>query len=143
MNVNADGVFNGTRSAVPAMVKNGAGSIVNISSVYGILGSKGHPGYHASKGAVRARTKATAVSYGPAGIRANSVHPGVMQPMATGGAIGNEKILKFREEFANSTPLRRMGTSADVANGILFLASDESSYMTGTELVIDGGLMAQ
>ena len=76
------------------------------------------------------------------GIRANSIHPGVMQPMKAGGAQ-DEKILKMRNKFAEMTPLGRMGTPADVANAMLFLASDESSYITGTEIVIDGGLMVQ
>lgn len=142
MDVNANSVFYGTRAAVPAMVEAGGGSIVNVSSLYGILGSPGHPGYNASKGAVRALTKATAVSHGSQGIRANSVHPGVMQPMQSGGAV-DERVLKARNRFAEATPLGRMGTSADVANALLFLASDESSYITGAELVVDGGLMAQ
>lgn len=142
MEVNSTSVFLGTNAAVPALAEAGGGSIVNVSSVYGILGSHGHPGYHASKGAVRALTKATAVSQGRAGIRANSVHPGVMPPMTSGGTV-DEKLLEIRGRFAKSTPLGRLGTSADVANALLFLASDESSYITGTELVIDGGLMAQ
>lgn len=142
MNVNANSVFYGTRAAIPAMVEHASGSIINVSSVYGILGSRGHPGYHASKGAVRALTKATAVEYGPKGVRANSIHPGVMQPMVAGGAQ-DERILKMRAKFAEMTPLGRMGTPTDVANAMLFLASDESSYITGTEIVIDGGLMAQ
>lgn len=142
MDVNASSVFYGTRAAIPKMVEKGSGSIINVSSVYGILGSRGHPGYHASKGAVRAFTKATAVEFGPKGIRANSIHPGVMQPMTAGGAQ-DEMILKMRAQFADRTPLGRMGTPADVANAMLFLASDESSYITGTEIVIDGGLMAQ
>lgn len=142
MDVNANSVFYGTRAAIPTMVERGSGSIINVSSVYGILGSRGHPGYHASKGAVRALTKATAVEYGPKGIRANSVHPGVMQPMNAGGAQ-DENILKLRAQFAERTPLGRMGTPTDVANAMLFLASDESSYITGTEVVVDGGLMAQ
>lgn len=142
MNVNANSVFYGTRSAVETIVKSGGGSIVNVSSVMAILGSMGHPGYHASKGAVRSLTKATAVTYGRRGIRANSVHPGIMQPMQTGGAV-SEDILKAREAFARTTPLGRMGTSSDVAQAILYLASDESSYVTGLELVVDGGFMVQ
>ncbi|NNE20307.1 MAG: glucose 1-dehydrogenase [Myxococcales bacterium] len=142
MNVNASSIFLGTNAAVPAMTEAGGGSIVNVSSVYGILGSHGHPGYNASKGAVRALTKATAVSQGSRGIRANSVHPGVMPPMRTGGTV-DDRILELRAGFAKSTPLGRLGTSADVAGALLFLASDESSYITGAEIVIDGGLMAQ
>lgn len=142
MEVNSTSVFLGTNAAVEVMAEAGGGSIVNVSSVYGILGSHGHPGYHASKGAVRALTKATAVSQGRAGIRANSVHPGVMPPMQSGGTT-DDRMLELRGRFAKSTPLGRMGSSADVANALLFLASDESSYITGAELVVDGGLMAQ
>jgi len=142
MNVNSTSVFLGSRAIIPAMIDSGGGAIVNVSSLYGILGSPGHPGYNASKGAVRALTKATAVTYGSKGIRANSVHPGVMQPMTSGGAM-DEAILKMREQFALMTPMRRMGKSADVANAMLFLASDEASYITGAELIVDGGLMAQ
>ncbi|MCL4140532.1 UNVERIFIED_CONTAM: hypothetical protein GTU68_013870 [Idotea baltica] len=132
MEVNASSVFLGTNAAVPVMIEAGGGSIVNVSSVYGILGSRGHAGYNASKGAVRALTKATAVSHGRAGVRANSVHPGVMPPMKSGGST-DDRMLELRER----------GTSADVANALLFLASDESSYITGAEIVVDGGLMAQ
>tara|TARA_R110002110_G_scaffold70800_1_gene189487 strand:+ start:18336 stop:19154 length:819 start_codon:yes stop_codon:yes gene_type:complete len=142
MDVNANSVFYGTRAALPAMITSGGGSIVNVSSLYGILGSPGHSGYNASKGAVRALTKATAVTHGSHGIRANSIHPGVMQPMQSGGAV-DERVLKMRNQFAKMTPLGRMGQPSDVANAMLFLASDESSYITGAELVIDGGLMAQ
>jgi len=142
MEINSTSVFLGTRAIIPAMIESGGGAIVNVSSLYGILGSHGHPGYHASKGAIRAYTKATAVSYGAKGIRANSVHPGVMQPMKAGGAT-DDAILKVREKFALSTPMRRMGQSEDVANAMLFLASDEASYITGAELIVDGGLMAQ
>lgn len=142
MNVNASSIFLGTNAAVPVMIEAGGGSIVNVSSVYGILGSQGHPGYNASKGAVRALTKATAVSQGSHGIRANSVHPGVMPPMRSGGTT-DERILRLRARFARSTPLGRVGTAAEVANTLLFLASDESSYITGAEIVVDGGLMAQ
>ncbi len=142
MDVNANSVFYGTRAAIPAMIEAGGGSIVNVSSVYGILGSRGHSGYNASKGAVRTLTKATAVSYGSKGIRANSVHPGVMQPMQAGGTV-DERILTMRNQFAKTTPLGRLGQPSDVANAMLFLASDESSYITGVELAIDGGLMAQ
>lgn len=142
MSVNATSSFLGTNAAVPAMIDAGGGSIVNVSSVYGILGSHGHPGYHASKGAVRALTKATAVSQGSRGIRANSVHPGVMPPMRSGGTT-DDRMIELRASFATSTPLGRLGTAADVANALLFLASDESSYITGTEIVVDGGLMAQ
>ena len=139
MDVNATGVFLGTKHAIPEMQKLGGGSIVNISSIMGFVGSGGHPAYHASKGAVRIFTKAIAVSYGPQGIRANSVHPGFMPPMRSGGAGGDAA----RERAARITPLRRIGELIDVANGVLFLASDEAAFVTGTELVIDGGFIAQ
>ena len=137
MDINATGVFLGTKCVIPAMKKAGGGSIVNISSIMGFVGGEtGHPAYHASKGAVRIFTKAIAVKYGPDGIRANSVHPGFMPPM----------IASYREdpdEWLRQTPLRRTGETIEVANGVLFLASDEASYITGTELVIDGGFIAK
>ena len=139
MGVNSTGVFLGTRQAIPTMLEQGGGSIVNISSIMGFVGSGGHPAYHASKGAVRIFTKAIAVAYGPQGIRANSVHPGFMPPMRSGGASGDAA----RERAARITPLRRIGELIDVAHGVLFLASDEAAFVTGTELVIDGGFIAQ
>jgi NAD(P)-dependent dehydrogenase (short-subunit alcohol dehydrogenase family) len=139
MDVNATGVFLGTKYAVPAMQRAGGGSIVNISSIMGFVGGEGgHPAYHASKGAVRIFTKATAVKYGPYGIRANSVHPGFMPPMRTSHPNPDE-----REEQVRLTPLRRIGKPLEVAYGVLFLASDEASFITGTELVIDGGFIAR
>ncbi len=140
MGVNATGTFLGTRNAIPAMIDNGGGSIVNISSIMGIMGSAGgHTGYHASKGAVRTFTKAIAVKYGPQGIRANSVHPGFLPPMRS-GAAGDPA---GRERMARITPLRRTGEAIEVAHGVAFLASDEASFITGAELVIDGGFIAQ
>ncbi|MGQ4807602.1 2,5-dichloro-2,5-cyclohexadiene-1,4-diol dehydrogenase LinX [Candidatus Entotheonellaceae bacterium PAL068K] len=139
MAVNTTGVFLGTKYAIPAMQQAGGGSIVNISSIMGFVGGEsGHPAYHASKGAVRILTKATAVRYGPDGIRANSVHPGFMPPMTT--SRPNPEV---REAQIGLTPLRRIGRLIEVANGVLFLASDEASYITGTELVIDGGFIAR
>ena len=140
MDVNATGVFLGTKSAIPEMKKAGGGSIVNISSIMGFVGGEGgHPAYHASKGAVRIFTKATAVQYGPDSIRANSVHPGFMPPMLT----TRQTDPAARQEQIRLTPLRRTGETIEVANGVLFLASDEASYITGTELVIDGGFIAR
>ncbi len=140
MEVNATGVFLGTKYAVPAMQKAGGGSIVNISSIMGFVGGEtGHPAYHASKGAVRIFTKATAVRYGPDGIRANSVHPGFMPPMRS----AHHADPGMREEQVRVTPLRRIGKPIEVAYGVLFLASDEASFITGTELVIDGGFIAR
>ena len=140
MDVNTTGVFLGTKYALPEMKKAGGGSIVNISSIMGFVGGeKGHPAYHASKGAVRIFTKATAVQHGPDGIRANSVHPGFMPPMETSIHVD----LPLRQQNAKLTPLRRTGEPMEVAYGVLFLASDEASFITGTELVIDGGFIAR
>ena len=138
MDVNATGVFLGTKYAVEQMLRTG-GSIVNISSIAGIVGAEGdHPAYHASKGAVRILTKAMAVQYGPQGIRVNSVHPGFMPPMRT--SAPNPVAL---EALVRQTPLRRTGKTIEVAYGVLFLASEEASFITGTELVIDGGFIAR
>ena len=140
MGVNATGVYLGTERAIPHMIESGGGSIVNISSIMGFVGSPGgHPAYHASKGGVRLFTKAIAVNWGPQGIRCNSVHPGFLPPMRSGGPGGDAA----RERAARITPLRRIGDPIDVASGVLFLASDEASFITGTELVIDGGFIAQ
>ena len=139
MEVNATGVFLGTKYAIPAMQRARGGAIVNISSIMGFVGGEGgHPAYHASKGAVRIFTKATAVQYGPDGIRANSVHPGFMPPMRS-----SHPDPEAREEQVQLTPLRRIGKPIEVAYGVLFLASDEASFITGTELVIDGGFIAR
>ena len=136
--INATGVFLGTKLAAAEMMKTGGGSIVNISSIMGFVGSAdGHPGYAASKGAVRLYTKAAACRYGPHGVRVNSVHPGYLPPMLN-GTNGGERASKIE-----ATPLRRLGVPEDVAYGVLFLASDEASFITGTELVIDGGYIAQ
>jgi NAD(P)-dependent dehydrogenase (short-subunit alcohol dehydrogenase family) len=135
--VNATSVFLGTKLAAKEMAKTGGGSIVNISSIMGIVASdESHPGYAASKAAVRNYTKAAACRYGPQGVRVNSVHPGYMPPMlnATNAAGRDAKIA--------DTPLRRLGKPIEVAYGVLFLASDEASFVTGAELVIDGGYIA-
>jgi NAD(P)-dependent dehydrogenase (short-subunit alcohol dehydrogenase family) len=140
MEVNATGVFLGTKYTIPAMQRAGGGSIVNISSIMGFVGGEsGHPAYHASKGAVRIFTKATAVKYGPDGIRANSVHPGFMPPMRSARPRDTAAL----QRLVDWTPLRRTGKPIEVAYGVLFLASDEASFITGTELVIDGGFIAQ
>jgi NAD(P)-dependent dehydrogenase (short-subunit alcohol dehydrogenase family) len=140
MEVNTTGVFLGTKYAIPAMQRAGGGAIVNISSIMGFVGGEsGHPAYHASKGAVRIFTKATAVKYGPDGIRANSVHPGYMPPMRS----ARPRDTAAMQRLVDWTPLRRTGKPIEVAYGVLFLASDEASFITGTELVIDGGFIAQ
>jgi NAD(P)-dependent dehydrogenase (short-subunit alcohol dehydrogenase family) len=140
MTINASGVFFGTKYAVAAMKKGGGGSIVNLSSVSGLIGNRGiHVGYNASKGAVRLLTKGIAVQHGRDGIRANSVHPGLMPPMITSGRTADPVQ---RAKMLKSVPLGRAGEVDEVANAILFLASDESSYVTGTEMVVDGGWTA-
>ena len=136
--VNQTSVFIGTKLAAEQMAKTGGGSIINISSIMGFVGgSSGHPAYCASKGAVRIYTKAAAVRYGPQGVRVNSVHPGYMPPML------NATNADERADKIALTPLRRLGEPIEVAYGVLFLASDEASFVTGTELVIDGGFIAQ
>jgi len=141
MAINAKGVFLGTKHAIPEMRNAGGGSIVNISSIAGLIGSRTAAAYGASKGAVRIFTKSTAIQYAAEGIRANSVHPGIIEtPMTTPNILlGQEQ----RDTQIIRTPLGRIGSAGDVASGVLFLASDESSFMTGSELVIDGGLTAQ
>jgi len=136
--VNQTSVFLGTKLAAEQMAKTGGGSIVNISSIMGFVGStSGHPAYHASKGAVRIYSKAAAVRYGPSGVRVNTVHPGYMPPML------NATNADERADKIAVTPLRRIGKPIEVAYGVLFLASDEASFVTGTELVIDGGFIAR
>jgi NAD(P)-dependent dehydrogenase (short-subunit alcohol dehydrogenase family) len=138
--VNGSGVFLGTKYAVLAMQKSGGGSIVNLSSISGNTGqTMTHMGYNASKGAVRTLTKSTAVQFGRDGIRANSVHPGLMPPMRTSGATADPAV---RAKMLQGVPLRRAGEIDEVANAVLFLASDEASYITGAELYVDGGYLA-
>jgi NAD(P)-dependent dehydrogenase (short-subunit alcohol dehydrogenase family) len=138
--VNGRGVFLGTKYAILAMQKSGGGSIVNLSSISGNTGqTMTHMGYNASKGAVRTLTKSTAVQFGRDGIRANSVHPGLMPPMRTSGATADPAV---RAKMLQGVPLRRAGEVDEVANAVLFLASDEASYITGAELYVDGGYLA-
>ena len=140
MAVNSTGPFLGTAAVVPAMRKNGGGSIVNMSSMSGIVGqTMVHMSYNASKGAVRTMTKSTAVQFGKDGIRCNSVHPGLMPPMRTSGATADPTV---RAKMLRAVPLGRAGEADEVANAVLFLASDEASYITGAELYVDGGYLA-
>ena len=140
MNVNAKGVFLGMKHAVPALQRAGGGAIVNISSISGFVGQdRIHMGYNASKGAVRVMTKSAAVQYAKDGIRVNSVHPGVMPPMRTAKASADPA---WREKTLRTVPMKREGRVEEVAYAVLFLASDEASYITGTELVVDGGYLA-
>jgi len=141
MGINATGVFLGMKHAIAAMKKGGRrGSVINLSSVSGIVGQGNiHVGYNASKGAVRLITKAAAAQHGRDGIRINSVHPGLMPPMRTSGRTADPET---RAKTLKGVPLGRAGEVDEVAYAILFLASDESSYVTGAELVVDGGWTA-
>ncbi|MCY4651936.1 MAG: glucose 1-dehydrogenase, partial [Dehalococcoidia bacterium] len=136
MDINSTGVFLGTKHAVPAMQKSGGGSIINISSTAGLVGSERGSAYGASKGSVRLFTKYTAIQHAGDGIRSNSIHPG---PIDTDMIADNIATPEDRAESEARVPLGRIGTVMDVAYGALFLASDESSFMTGAELVIDCG----
>ncbi len=140
MDINAKGVFLGTKAAIPAMRAAGGGSIINISSVAGLQGSPASAAYSSTKGAVRILTKSTAVQYAAEGIRCNSVHPGLIYTDMTKETLDNPE---GERDWLARVPMGRIGVSEDVAKGVLFLASDESSYMTGSELVIDGGITAQ
>ena len=141
MNVNSKGVFLGMKYCLKQMVKHGKGSIVNISSISGMVGQEyTHMGYNASKGAVRIMTKSAAVQYAERGIRVNSVHPGMMPPMTT--SVGTAEP-KTREIMLKEVPMNRFGLVEEVANAVLFLASEEASYITGAELPVDGGLTAR
>ncbi len=141
MDINAKGVFLGTRYAIPEMRKAGGGSIINISSQLGMVGMKeSSPQYQSSKGAVRLLTKSTAIQYAAEGIRANSVHPG---PIVTPMTEPRRSDPSVREVMESRIPLGRYGEAEEVAYGVLYLASDESSFVTGSELVVDGGWTAQ
>ena len=141
MSVNAKGVFLGTRAVIPYMRKNGGGSIVNVSSQFGLVGFEfENSAYQASKGAIRIFTKVIALQYAKDRIRANSLHPGPVDTPAGVVASGNSDRLAF---VLSKVPLGRIANPLEIAYGALFLASDESSFMTGAELVIDGGWTAQ
>ena len=141
MDINSKGVFLGTKAAIPEMRRSGGGSIVNISSISGIAGqSYVSAVYNASKGAVRIFTKSTAIQYASEGIRANSIHPGPIDTPMTAFRQGDPQAVA---DSIGRIPLGRNGIPDDVAYGVLYLASDESSFVTGSELVIDGGFIAQ
>ena len=141
MDVNAKGVFLGTRAAIPAMRRAGGGSIVNIASQLGLVGmDDSSPQYTASKGAVRLLTKTTALQYAREGIRCNSVHPG---PIITPMTEGRRADPVVYQRMLSRIPMGRYGEAGEVAYAVLYLASDESTYVTGSELVIDGGWTAQ
>ena len=141
MAINAKGVFLGTKQAIPAMRRAGGGSIVNISSTAGLVGSlDGSPSYTATKGAVRLFTKSTAIQYAKENIRCNSVHPGPIDTLMIQDTLTDPERLERR---MSRLPLGRIGTTEDIAYGVLYLASDEASFVTGAELVIDGGTTAE
>jgi NAD(P)-dependent dehydrogenase (short-subunit alcohol dehydrogenase family) len=142
--INLDGVFLGMRACAPAMVEAGGGSIINISSILGKVGQPGAAAYCASKGGVLMLTKSAALEWAPAGIRVNSVHPGYIDtPMVSGAIQRSENGNEMKELIISRHALGRLGMAREIADGIVFLASDESSFMTGAELVIDGGYTAQ
>ncbi|PTY80655.1 short-chain dehydrogenase [Heyndrickxia sporothermodurans] len=138
MSINVTGVFLGMKHIMPLMAKQNKGSVINASSIAGLTGAPGHVLYGASKGAVRIMTKDAAMEYAPYGVRVNSIHPGYID---TGMAdYASEVSGSSKEELGKSLfPLGHLGSVKDVANTVLFLASDESAYSTGAEFVIDGG----
>jgi len=141
MDVNSKGPFLGTKAAIPEMRKSGGGSIINISSQLGLVGTEmSSPQYQSSKGAIRLLTKTTALQYAPDGIRCNSVHPGPVNTDMTADSRGNPENLG---KMVGRIPMGRYGEPVEIANGVLYLASDESGFVTGSELVLDGGWTAQ
>jgi len=149
--VNVEGVFLGLKHAIPAIAERasrwaGGGAVVNLSSVAGIVGAPNIIAYNASKGAVRLMTKSAALEYAPQKVRVNSVHPGIIDtPMmaeAAEAVAGASGVNDARERFAARHPLGRMGRDTDIANAVVFLASDKAAFITGAELVVDGGMTA-
>jgi NAD(P)-dependent dehydrogenase (short-subunit alcohol dehydrogenase family) len=136
--VNQTGVFLGMKAVVPSMLANGAGSIVNVSSIWGNAAVAGAHAYHATKGAVRNMSKNAAITYAERGIRVNSLHPGFIATPLT-----DAQDAAVNEWVVGQTPMRRAGRPEEIAAAALFLASDESSFVTGSELVVDGGYLAQ
>lgn len=137
--VNVRSVFIGTRAAIPVMQKQGGGTIVNVSSIYGLVGAPGASAYEASKGAVRLFTKSCAVDLAPFNIRVNSVHPGVIETQMTKALLDDPAV---RPLLLGPTLLKRPAQPIEVSQAVLFLASDESSFVHGAELVVDGGYTA-
>ena len=144
MDVNVKGVFLCTKYAIPQMLAAGEGSIINLSSIYGLVSAPDVPAYHASKGAVRLMTKTDALLYAPHGIRVNSVHPGfIWTPMVEAFLKEQGNLEQGIAAVGALHPLGHMGEPDDIAYGVLYLASNESKFVTGTELVIDGGYTAK
>ncbi|MEX2552047.1 MAG: SDR family oxidoreductase, partial [Actinomycetota bacterium] len=142
--INVTGVFLCTKHAVPHMKASGGGSIVNLSSIYGLVGAPDAPPYHAAKGAVRLMSKTDALIYAADGIRVNSVHPGfIWTPMVENFLREQGDLEAGRQALNEAHPLGHPGEPVDIAYGILYLASDESKFATGSELVIDGGYTAR
>ncbi len=133
ISVNQTGAFLGMRYGIPLMLQGGGGSIVNISSIWGLIGAVGVAAYQASKGALTCLTKNAALSYAPR-IRANSVHPGLIRTELT-----ERQAPELNAALIEETPLKRMAEAREVAYAALYLASDEASFVTGAELVVDGG----
>lgn len=144
LSINVDGVFFCTKHGVKAMLENGGGSIINLSSIYGIIGTTDLPAYHASKGAVRLMSKTDALLYAKDNIRVNSVHPGfIWTPLVEQFLQQQGDVEEGRKQLEQLHPVGHVGEPEDVAYGILYLASDESKFITGSELVIDGGYTAR
>lgn len=142
--VNVKGVFFCTKHAIPLLRKAGGGSIINLSSIYGLVSAPDVPPYHASKGAVRLMTKTDALLYAPDKIRVNSIHPGfIWTPMVEAHLQSTGDAAAARVATDSLHPLGHMGEPDDIAWGIVYLASDEAKFITGTELVIDGGYTAR
>ena len=141
MDINATGTCLGMRTVIPLMQKSDGGAIINLSSISVIAGqSFVHMGYHASKGAIRTMTKAAAVQFAKDGIRVDFVHPGLMPPMRTSKLTADPEV---RNRMLRAIPMGRIGEIDEVANAVLFLASDEASYITGAEIAVDDGFLAQ
>lgn len=142
--VNVKGVFFGVKHAIPHLKRAGGGSIINLSSIYGLVGAPDVPPYHASKGAVRLMTKTDAMFYAADRIRVNSIHPGfIWTPMVEGFLASQADVAAARQGFDALHPLGHIGEPDDVAMGVVYLASDEAKFVTGAELVIDGGYTAR
>lgn len=144
--VNVKGVFFCTKHAVPIMSRLGGGSIINLSSIYGLVGAPDVPPYHAAKGAVRLMSKTDALIYAKQGIRVNSIHPGYIWTAMVENHLRGRGVVDLeagRRDLAALHPLGRVGEPDDVAWGAVYLASDESRFVTGSELVIDGGYTAR
>jgi len=141
--VNVKGVFFGVKHVIAHLRRRGGGSIINLSSIYGLVGAADLPPYHASKGAVRLMSKNDALIYAPDRIRVNSIHPGFFWTPMVEGFLGQDNLREGRQELGALHPLGHVGEPDDIAWGAIYLASDEAKFVTGSELVIDGGYTAR